>query len=495
MSDPSVDIAAVRATASKVAKILLGKGKKNEAIEVLAVWASVQNDPEGHTMLAEALRNDSGSNVAKAAFQRMEALKNGSQPADINLQGQLDAACAKWTPDVLSKIEAEAKKPSTGWQAEVGFNNNVKYKNQVFHIQTEDSGVKRPHIITHLFADGGRILKSYKRGYGPLIDAVDALSPHVRAWMKGQHKEMFIGLREGKFDDIIAGKVTGGMETKEGPPPGVDCPIPWPTAPVAPDSRGGLGGQPPAEAKADIAPVTPVSPAPQPAPKVEEPRPEVARPVIPARVVRARLHVIRAVGDGPLLHEMIGDQLVVGSAADAVVVGDRFVAGQHCVLRFRNNKLEVEDCGTSNGTFQRVRRPVELEFGDTFVAGDQLLRVDATPDPNDGPDASPTYFYASPKWPTAFRITQVWEGGLDGMCVVARTNTLQIGRSASDLNFPGDYWLSDAHCVVEDQGGFIMLTDLGTRAGTFIRTKGPSRVMTGDEIMVGRTRLRVELVA
>ena len=42
----------------------------------------------------------------------------------------------------------------------LGYNNNVRHKGRVFHIQTEDSGVNHPHIITHLFADGGRILKS-----------------------------------------------------------------------------------------------------------------------------------------------------------------------------------------------------------------------------------------------------------------------------------------------------------------------------------------------
>ena len=47
----------------------------------------------------------------------------------------------------------------------LGYNNNVRHKNRVFHIQTEDSGVKHPHIITHLFMDGGRILKSV-REYG-----------------------------------------------------------------------------------------------------------------------------------------------------------------------------------------------------------------------------------------------------------------------------------------------------------------------------------------
>jgi hypothetical protein len=39
----------------------------------------------------------------------------------------------------------------------------------MFHIQTEDSGIRHPHVITHLFADGGRILKTTKTSYAEHI--------------------------------------------------------------------------------------------------------------------------------------------------------------------------------------------------------------------------------------------------------------------------------------------------------------------------------------
>lgn len=84
----------------------------------------------------------------------------------------------------------------------VGYNNNVRHKNRVFHIQTEDSGVERPHIITHLFVDGGRILKSTKTSYAEHVGA-DDLRDTVRRLMKEQHKAMFIALRDGQFDAML----------------------------------------------------------------------------------------------------------------------------------------------------------------------------------------------------------------------------------------------------------------------------------------------------
>ncbi len=84
----------------------------------------------------------------------------------------------------------------------LGFNNNVKHRGRVFHIQTEDSGIKYPHVITHLFADGGRILKSVKTSYAEYVGS-ENLQETVRNLMKEQHKSMFIALRDGQFDDLI----------------------------------------------------------------------------------------------------------------------------------------------------------------------------------------------------------------------------------------------------------------------------------------------------
>ena len=84
----------------------------------------------------------------------------------------------------------------------LGYNNNVRHKGRVFHIQTEDSGVRYGHIITHLFMDGGRILKSVKTSYAEHARSEER-AQIVRQMMKAQHKAMFVALRDGKFDDLM----------------------------------------------------------------------------------------------------------------------------------------------------------------------------------------------------------------------------------------------------------------------------------------------------
>lgn len=84
----------------------------------------------------------------------------------------------------------------------LGFNNNVRHKGRVFHIQTEDSGVKHPRIVTHLFADGGRIIKTTRTDYAEHLGR-DDMAEVVRAMMKEQHKAMFISLRAGELDALL----------------------------------------------------------------------------------------------------------------------------------------------------------------------------------------------------------------------------------------------------------------------------------------------------
>lgn len=81
----------------------------------------------------------------------------------------------------------------------LGFNHNVTYKGEVFHVQTEDSGVNNPHIITLLYR-GGVILCSKKTSYADIL-MMDNLESVVEELMKAQHKELMRRLKSGEFDE------------------------------------------------------------------------------------------------------------------------------------------------------------------------------------------------------------------------------------------------------------------------------------------------------
>ena len=81
----------------------------------------------------------------------------------------------------------------------LGFNHNLTYKGEVFHVQTEDSGVVNPHIITLLYR-GGVIISSKKTSYSDILK-MENLEVVVEELMKEQHKEMMRRLKAGEFDE------------------------------------------------------------------------------------------------------------------------------------------------------------------------------------------------------------------------------------------------------------------------------------------------------
>lgn len=457
-----------RASASRVAKWLLDKNRPDEAVAVLAAWAANgPNDGEGQQLLAEALRIDPSAPLAQMAFELMEGITGD--------HSQLALAIEHFQLKELRRIESEMHRP-TFRRAQMGFNNNVKYAEQVFHVQTEDSGLDAPHIITHLFADGGRVIKSHKRSYAPDVNRPD-VAHYVRDLMKAQHMEMVLQLREGRFDAVIAGEAIGGMDVLT-EAPNVDV------------RKLASRKKERAEARAASQPPLPSSPPPAAA---------VAASAVPRPVVREEapryftLHVLRSLSGGPERYEPPGERAIVGAAGAINLPGERFCHRREAELVFRHNKLWLCDFEGGNGVFLRIRTPVELEFGDEFLIGDQLLRIEKNPTPNDGPDPDPTYFYSSPKWPSSFRVVQVFEGGALGACVVARGNTLQVGSVMGDLVFADDPLVDQQHCIIEEQAGTVVLTDLGSRTGVFVRIRGDQELAHGDELLIGRTRLVVDL--
>lgn len=210
---------------------------------------------------------------------------------------------------------------------------------------------------------------------------------------------------------------------------------------------------------------------------------------------KAKLILIRGEGVEGLSYQLNAEQHTVGRTGQLVFPDDQFVSPKHANLFYRNGKLVVRDEGSVNGVYIRVRGSVDIAGGDYFLSGEQLFRFELAPPPNEGPGPDGTYFYASPKHQSTFRVTQMLQGGAPGMTVCARGTTLQIGREGGDLNFPVDLYMSATHCRIEEQAGKHTLTDLNSRNGTYIRLQQERELSHGDYLFIGRKLLRVEITA
>jgi hypothetical protein len=170
-----------------------------------------------------------------------------------------------------------------------GFNHNVKHKGTPYHVQTEDSGVDNPRIITHLFV-GGNVIASKKTSYADIVGA-ENLAQVVRELMEEQHKEMLRNLISGVYDDTnedVAAKSRAfqpGQIASQPERSTVAWPPPAPAAEQAPAPRPQEATAKPAESPKPAAPTR--APAARP-PPIRRPVPGVAGQTAPSAAKPAR---------------------------------------------------------------------------------------------------------------------------------------------------------------------------------------------------------------
>jgi len=84
--------------------------------------------------------------------------------------------------------------------------------------------------------------------------------------------------------------------------------------------------------------------------------------------------------DGPSSQFVLrGEEAIIGKMddCDLVLRADGYVSRRHARVYEANGGVLVEDLGSANGTFVRVRRPVRLEPGDEIIVGKTAIVLNA----------------------------------------------------------------------------------------------------------------------
>ena len=211
---------------------------------------------------------------------------------------------------------------------------------------------------------------------------------------------------------------------------------------------------------------------------------------------KARLILIKGEGIDGISYHLSGSDHIAGRVEGTILFPeDPLLSPRHANFTYRQGTLFVEDQGSANGVFVRIRQPATLESGDVFLVGEQLLQIEAcAPDLGPQMDADGTSFYASPKRPAKLQLIQRLRGGDIGMVYRSREGTLSMGREGNDVNFPDDPFISGHHAkIASTDGGRFALTDLGSKNGTFVRIAGSQPLANGDFVFLGQQLLRVEI--
>lgn len=211
---------------------------------------------------------------------------------------------------------------------------------------------------------------------------------------------------------------------------------------------------------------------------------------------RAKLILIKGQGMDGMTYYLQSTEHIAGRSEGPIQFNelDPLLSPRHANFSYRDNQLFVQDLDSTNGVFLRARAPVPLGSGDTFLVGEQLLRVERSMlDEAQVHDEEGTYFYASPRTPCQFVIVQLLHGGAEGAIFSSPKASIRIGRDGNDLNFPDDHFISGAHAELAATADGFSLTDLGSKNGTFYRVKSECELHHGDYVFIGQQLLRVEI--
>lgn len=213
------------------------------------------------------------------------------------------------------------------------------------------------------------------------------------------------------------------------------------------------------------------------------------------QAARAKLTLIRGDGLDGVSFTLAGEEHLAGREDCPILFAeDPFLSPVHANFFYRDGKLVVRDENSTNGVFVRVTGSVEIPLNSKFLVGEQMLDATLVPDVPDEAIEDGTYYFASPRRGGVLRVQQTLRGGEGGVAFVTATGTVRMGREGNDLDFPDDPFISGHHAQVAWESGRLVLTDLGSKNGTFVRIAGERQLAHGDYVFMGQQLLRVEIV-
>ena len=221
-----------------------------------------------------------------------------------------------------------------------------------------------------------------------------------------------------------------------------------------------------------------------------EPGPAPAQAAEPAEVEPAvsafeLVYIDAGVGEGRYQIGPDTPPVVIGRHADATIrVKNVTVSRRHCKVSWADKSLAIADMGSSAGTFINGKRIKEgkASGGDMIVCGKLEVRVVPILE-----EAAPT----SGRWTICY---QDVEGHTFRHPVGAGHPPVTLGRSqAADLRLR-DGTVGRKHCRIAWVDGQLVVTDIGSRNGTFINGERVSKgvLKPGDELRCGNYPVRIE---
>jgi pSer/pThr/pTyr-binding forkhead associated (FHA) protein len=206
---------------------------------------------------------------------------------------------------------------------------------------------------------------------------------------------------------------------------------------------------------------------------------------------RGRLTLIRPDGtEGGTLDLEEGENKI-GRQSGPLFENDGYLSPLHAELVINAAGAVVHDSDSLNGVFVKITGEEELNPGDTFRIGQELIRFDIIAAP--APLQDGTEIMGSPNPGYWGRLSVIIGKDIEGSAFPLLGDAITMGRERGDINFPDDGYVSGLHARLTQRGGKFYLNDLGSSNGTFLKIRGERNVQNGSFVLLGQQLFRLNL--
>jgi pSer/pThr/pTyr-binding forkhead associated (FHA) protein len=209
-----------------------------------------------------------------------------------------------------------------------------------------------------------------------------------------------------------------------------------------------------------------------------------------------RLVVVRRDGsDGPT-YPITRAQFDIGRTEGDLMFEDPHMAARHARIIERAGAHIIVPLENRNGVYLRIREPVDLTDGDHVLIGKEVLRFDLLPDVERTVRPALEHgvvLFGTPLRSPWGRLRQMTTAGTCRDVYHLNRSEIVLGREQGDVVFAEDEFLSRRHAQLEFHAGRVVLSDLGSSNGTFVRLRAQHVFTPGEMIRIGDELLRFEI--
>jgi pSer/pThr/pTyr-binding forkhead associated (FHA) protein len=210
----------------------------------------------------------------------------------------------------------------------------------------------------------------------------------------------------------------------------------------------------------------------------------------PVAAPRGRLVLIRPDGTEGGTHPLHDGETLIGRGQGALFEADAYLSPRHAEFMAGPSGLTVRDLRSLNGVFLKISGDEALESGDIFRLGQELLRFEVISPPQPLEDG--TEIMGTPNPGFWGRLSVIVGRDVDGSAFPLFGDAIVLGRERGDILFPEDGYVSGTHARISLVEGQVILSDLGSSNGTFLRLRHERTIPNGSFILMGQQLFRVE---